>query len=164
MNFAYCNGFELHYRDIEPCIIIEEYLENRSGELPDYKISCFGGKPELIQYINRRPEGLQIAVYDTGWRKTDIAFGRKEINADIPRPECLEELLKAAEKLSAPFSFVRVDMYVLDSGEIKFGEMTFTPASGVHRWSDMQHDEMLGKMIKLPEKYYLPGIDYRFDR
>ena len=118
----------------------------------------------LIQYINRRTEGFQIAVYDTEWKKTDIAFGRKENSADIPRPECLEELLEVAGKLSSPFSFVRVDMYVTDSGGIKFGEMTFTPSSGVHRWNDIRHDEKLGKMIKLPEKYFLPGIDYRFDR
>ena len=32
-NFAFCNGLELHYKNIQPKIIAEEYLENNGGDL-----------------------------------------------------------------------------------------------------------------------------------
>ena len=48
----------------------------------------------------------------------------------IPRPEGLEEMLNVARKLSEDFDFVRVDLYEVD-GRIWFGELTFTPFTGV---------------------------------
>ena len=47
-NFAFHFGLELHYRDIEPKIIIEKYMDDGTGDLRDYKITCFNGKPEFI--------------------------------------------------------------------------------------------------------------------
>jgi hypothetical protein len=40
-NFALAYGLELHYRDIKPKIIIEKYLDDGTGDLRDYKITCF---------------------------------------------------------------------------------------------------------------------------
>ena len=163
INYAYYNGYELHYRDIRPLIIIEEYLENDNEELIDYKISCFNGKPAYVQYINNRRSGLQIAVYDTEWNKQNFSFGKTPNNADIERPAALEEMVKIAGKLSEVFTLARVDLYVLNDGSVKFGEITFTPLSGVHRWEDLSYDRMLGDLMDLPEKYRLSGIDYSFE-
>ena len=45
------------------------------------------------------------------------------------------DLVRIAEKLAAPFPFVRVDLYDVD-GKIYFGEMTFTPAKGTLIFDD----------------------------
>ena len=48
----------------------------------------------------------------------------------VKRPDKLEEMISMAEKLAEGIPFVRVDLYLAD-GKIYFGEMTFTPATGV---------------------------------
>ena len=39
-------------------------------------------------------------------------------------------MVEISQKLSKGLSFVRVDLYVLNNDDIKFGEMTFLPDSG----------------------------------
>jgi hypothetical protein len=69
INFAFINGFELNYKEIIPKIVIEEYMENISGDLLDYKINCFGGYPELIQVFKDRKNDVQKVFYDFNWNK-----------------------------------------------------------------------------------------------
>jgi hypothetical protein len=45
------------------------------------------------------------------------------------KPPVLDEMLRIAKTLSAPFEFVRVDLYWTTKG-IAFSEFTFTPAGG----------------------------------
>ena len=46
--------------------------------------------------------------------------------AEAPKPSCYDEMLDIARKLSAPFPFVRVDLYDI-GGKPVFGELTFAP-------------------------------------
>ena len=157
-NYAYTPGLELHYKDIQPKIIAEEYIENGGGNLYDYKVHCFGGKAKYIQYIGDRATHTTREVwFDTGWNLMSFTDGcYPKYDSDIPKPHNLQELLSLSENLALSFSYVRVDFYVLNDGTFKFGEMTFTPASGVHNWfsdSEMTPDEvdlMLGRLIPAP--------------
>ena len=45
---------------------------------------------------------------------------------EAPKPSCYDEMLDIARKLSAPFPFVRVDLYDI-GGKPVFGELTFAP-------------------------------------
>ncbi len=47
----------------------------------------------------------------------------------IPKPECLDEMLKIASKLSEPFPEVRVDFYIVNNKPI-IGELTFSTGYG----------------------------------
>mgnify|MGYP000116809881 FL=1 len=48
---------------------------------------------------------------------------------------------------------MRVDLYSLNDGSIKFGEMTFTTESGISRWHPESANEYMGSLI------HLPGVD-----
>ena len=74
-------------------------------------------------------------------------YPRYEVQIQIP--ERLSELLQLARTLSREFIYARVDFYVLSDGSFKFGEMTFTPASGVDRWKPQEYDSKLGKLLVL---------------
>lgn len=157
-NFAYKAGLELHYKDIPPKIVVEEYLENNGGNLFDYKIYCFGGKATYIQYIGgRATDTTHEGWFDTEWNLMPFRGGNyPKYDTEIPKPSNLEELLLLSEKLASPFSYVRVDFYVLNDGTFKFGEMTFTPASGIHKlvsddgMASEEVDLMLGYLIPTP--------------
>lgn len=155
-NYGLWEYMELHYRDIRPCIIAEQYMENETGDLPDYKFYCFNGKPTYIQLISGRRDETLMTYVDTDWK--DAGFTCKHYYGKMeelpPRPKQLDKALELARKLSSGFAFVRVDLYMLGDSTIYFGEMTFTPASGVRPWLPESANEMLGDMIELPEKYH----------
>ncbi len=152
--FAFENGCEMHYKNINP-IIIESFLENKDEDLYDYKFWCFDGKVKYIQFLSERnTNGLKMAFYDTNWNKQKFVYSYPLDSKTIERPDNLDEMIFLAEKLSKGFSHVRVDLYRLDDGTIYFGEMTFTSASGICRWNDKKIDRQFGDWIKLPDKAY----------
>lgn len=155
LNFAFMGGFEMQYMDIRPKIIAEQYIENEGGNLYDYKIHCFNGKPEYIQVIGDRDlktHNAKEAFYNTEWILQPFTYTYPRYEIEKRKPDKLQEMLRIAGILSKGFAYVRVDLYELDNGDIKFGEMTFTPTSGLDCWNPAGTDQMLGKKINLPEK------------
>ena len=151
-NFTFSNGYELQYNDIPRRLIVEEYLENADGDLPDYKFWCFDGKCKFIYVVVNRKINLQMSFFSPEWEKLPFTFGNyPPIDHDLPMPEKLPEMLRIAETLAQGFPHVRVDLYLLDDDEIKFGEMTFTSFSGDILWNPPEADLWVGEMFHLPE-------------
>lgn len=151
------SGAELHYTRIKPCIIVEELLNNdfRDSFSPhsmvDYKLWCFNGKPEscLVVY-NRMPGNVSIALYDTQWKPIpenikSNKFDTYHPEIDIPKPQCLEEMLNIAKALSKDFKEVRVDFYVVNNKPV-IGELTFSTGFG---YFTKEYYEYLGSKIDL---------------
>jgi hypothetical protein len=150
LNFSFCAYFELHYRGIKPKIIAEEYIENIDEDVFDYKVFCFNGRAEYIQFLTGRHTSLKRAFFDRNWNLQPFVTFHPRYDGVVAKPDCLDELIRLAEKLSAGFAHVRVDFYILNSGEIKFGEMTFTPASGFFSFDPPEYDCILGDLLILP--------------
>ena len=147
---------EWHYRDVPHRIIAEQFIENVGGIPSDYKFYCFNGKPTYVQLIEDRNDDPQMAFFNLDWSDasfTNRHFGKMKKNEE--KPKQLEKAIELATKLSEGFAFVRVDLYFVSDEDIYFGEMTFTPASGVSHWVPEEADEMLGKMITLPKEKYI---------
>jgi hypothetical protein len=68
---------------------------------------------------------------------------------DVPKPVSLSKMINLAEILAKDFNFVRVDLYQLNDGTIKFGEMTFTPGSGIGKFCPEKYDILLGKKFEV---------------
>lgn len=149
---------EWHYRDIPHRIMAEQYMENLDGDLYDYKFHCFNGVPKYCQVIKGRNNDTQMVFYHLDW--SDAGFYNtycEKMKDPVEKPKQLDKAIKLAETLAEGFSYVRVDMYLLGDEEIRFGEMTFTPASGVCHWVPEGTDEMLGEHIELPKEKYRNG-------
>lgn len=147
---------EWHYRNIPHRIIAEQFIENVGGIPSDYKFYCFNGKPTYIQLIKERDDDPKMAFFNLDWSDagfTNRHFGKMKKSEE--KPKQLEKAIELATKLSEGFAFVRVDFYFVGDEDIYFGEMTFTPASGVSHWVPEEVDEMLGKMITLPKEKYI---------
>lgn len=157
-DYGHKGAFEIHYSLIKHKIIAEEYIEQMDGGLYDYKVHCFNGIPRFIQLIGdrdiERHDGRQV-VLDTGWNIQEWTFGDyPRYEKKIESPECLKELIEVAKILSKDIIYVRVDLYIID-GQIKVGEMTFTPAGGYYKYNSdwtPRVNYMLGKFINLPLK------------
>lgn len=148
-------GREWVYRDGKPVIVAEQYLYDHSqpnGSLRDYKIMCFGGKPEFIICVDGRyTDHYCHVVYDADWNKQNVVIGESSAAADYARPDTLDEMLDIARKLSADFPAVRVDLYSI-AGKIYFGELTYFPWSGYMQFHPDEFDYRLGSKFVLPER------------
>lgn len=146
-NFAF-ETLELHYKDIIPKIICEEYLEGVAENVYDYNIYCFHGKPVYIWCIkgSHRPE-CQASFYNTDWEMQPFSYGYPKDPVLAPKPERLDEMLHLSKKLCEGFEHVRVDWYNLPDGRVLFGEMSFSSWSGLSKWVPEEYDTVFGKLI-----------------
>jgi len=149
INYAYWQGFELHYSDIRPRILAERYIINGHGELNDYKVWCFNGVPHFIQYLNHEDDVRHASIFDTNWVLQPFSLNRPRHIDAIGRPAALPELLRCAAVLSQGLTFVRVDFYITEGGDLKFGEMTFSPRSGLMFFDPPIFDRVVGDLIDL---------------
>lgn len=142
---------EWPYKDVPRKIIAEEYLEDASGDLIDYKVMCFGGKPELIQVHRNRFTHQTQDVYDTHWNKVKISQAGYPYTEDqIDKPVLLDEMLSLSEKLSQDIPQIRVDWYIVND-KLYFGELTFFDSAGFATWEPEEWEKRLGSLIVLPE-------------
>ena len=155
VNYAFL-GYEFQYLYIKPKIIAEKYIENVDGDLYDYKVFCFNGKAESIMFLSDRKSHLKMSFYDLKWNKLDYVYSFPFNNITVPRPKNLKLLIELAEKLAEGFPHVRVDFYILNDDSIKFGEMTFSSASGICKWNPPKQDKIFGDLITLPSKRLIP--------
>ena len=136
------------YKEIEPKIIVEKYLEQPDEQLYDYKIFCFHGEAKFIEAIKDRKNGkFKASFYDTYWRRLDLHSGKKK-DSLLKEPKNFEKMLEIAKVLSSEFPFVRVDLYNV-KGKIYVGEMSFTPASGFMKFSSVEFDYLAGEWLDL---------------
>ena len=146
----YWSGREWVYKNPQPRIIAEKYLEDETGELRDYKFYCFNGEPRFMQLEVGRHTGTNTRnFYDMDWKL--MPFG-KEIphnsEIDVPCPNAFDEMKQIAKALSKPFSYVRVDLYQV-YGKVFLGELTFFPAGGAPDFIPACYDEIVGNYLSL---------------
>lgn len=151
-DFTFQNGFESHYHGIERKILVEEYIDDGHSAPLDYKFVCFNGKPTYMQvFSDRFTDHLSGNYYDMDFNFVEISRNdiRNNPNIKHKKPSSFELMREYAEKLSAPFKFVRVDFYEI-GGEPYLGEMTFTPGAMMFRYTDPEKDVEMGNLLKLP--------------
>lgn len=143
---------EWFYDVIRPRIIIEKLLIDENGEIPnDYKVFCFNGEPKYIAVDVGRFYEMKRNIFDIDWnfkKGYKISFPNDDII--LERPQCLEQMIQKARKLSEGFPHVRVDFYIIKN-EIYFGELTFTNGAGFGNVQPYSFAEEMGNLIKLPK-------------
>ena len=63
-------------------------------------------------------------------------------NKKIKVPNNIQQMVQLAELLFAGFTFLRIDLY--NNGDIKSGEITLYPTSGMGRFTKKEWDMILG--------------------
>ena len=124
---------EVQYKDITPRIVCEQYLEDETGGLRDYKFYCSGGEAKMVQVDTDRFSNHRSELMDPRtWKPIEtVQCGSFDVlDHKVTKPKKLREMLTIAETLAKDFPFVRVDLYV-SGNRIYFGELTFTPGSGI---------------------------------
>jgi hypothetical protein len=128
------------YKDIEPQIMVQEFIDDGSGSRPnDYRLFVFGGTVELVQVDVGHLTTDRARLYTPTWEKL-----APEIGGDVPQPAHLAEMIAAAQILCGNLDFVRVDFYDT-AGRLYFGELTTTPECATVRFLLEGLDRHLGE-------------------
>lgn len=136
---------ESHYNLINRKIVIEEFIDDGSGDFPtDYKFMCVNGQVLCVLVCSGREHGHPYyAPYSLDWKYLKHYDKREHsIVENIAKPNNLPEMIKVASDLSQGIPFVRVDLYS-NGDKIWFGEMTLTPSGCIlHGWTKQAIDEL----------------------
>lgn len=153
---------EWPYKNVEPVVFAEEFLEGDAGNARDegdtwegideFDFFCFGGEPRLISYCHgdkNDSEKRYNDFYDTEWNLLPLTMGYASSTETIPAPKQFSEMLDIARKLSEGVPFLRVDLFVC-GGRVLVGELTFYPWGGFMPFSPAEAEGTLGEMVSLP--------------
>ena len=146
----YYAAFEWCYKNIQPKIIAEQYIEQMDGYLVDYKIHIFEGNPFLAQIIDRWESHKETIYKIDSWQKTELHFTYELLEKKCDKLPSFEIIQKLSEELSKDFCYVRADFYDINS-KIYFGELTFYPGCGFLSMP-LSWDKKLGDMLTLSER------------
>ena len=147
----YYYGREWPYKNVKPRIIVEEYMHNNQcAELIDYKFMCFNGEVKYSFVCTDRYSlpGVHTTFFDREWNMMPFIWHYPKRETGISKPQCYDEMIYLAEKLSTGFQFTRIDFYEVD-GKIKFSEFTFYPGSGFEEFTPTEWDYIIGDWLKL---------------
>lgn len=135
---------ERNYYKIKPRVMCDKYLECTTADgLPELKIFCFGGKAKFIGYNLCLHGKTYTNMYDADWNYLNVQKGYGNFD-NCMIPENRDEIIAVAEKLAAPFEFVRVDLYNVDN-RIIFSELTFFSGGGMVPFDPPESDIQFGE-------------------
>lgn len=157
MNY-YNLGGEACYKNINRCIVIENYLGDASESLNDYKFYCCDGEPLGLHVDFDRFGEHKYRIYDILWNEFKKEKPEGRMPPFLPKPEKMDEMLAVCRKLSKGFSYVRVDLYYT-AGRVYFGELTFTPGNGFEVFDPVRSDYYFGRPFDVHR--YVAGLQYK---
>lgn len=147
----YSSSREWPYKNVEPMIFAEVYMEDEHGELRDYKFFCFNGKCKMLFVATERQtrEEPFFNFFDEQYNPLPFKQGHP-VNPVLPeKPEGFDEMVRIAEELSKGLPHVRMDLYIIN-GKVYFGEYTFYHFGGVMPFEPAEWDEKIGNWLVLP--------------
>ena len=153
----YWGNREWPYKNVQPCIIAEKYMEDTASKnlsesercLTDYKFFCFNGIPKIVYISKDHASEPSTDFFDMEYAHLPLRM--RDPNSETPpaKPNNFGEMKELAEVLSKGIPFLRVDFYSVD-GKIYAGELTFYHCSGFAPIFPKEWEVKLGEWIELP--------------
>jgi hypothetical protein len=117
---------ERNYAGLDKRVIVEPWLDE--AFLYEGSVHCRGGVPKVVSIIERYTKRRQS--YRSDRTPLGVSLGFPLTAFMLPDWGFFDPLLQAAARLSAEFSYIRVDFYT-DGERLVFGELTNLPAAGL---------------------------------
>ena len=134
---------ETNYRHLVPKVIVEPIVFD--AKMHELKIHCWKGRARIMSIV---PYGdLTIERRTREWELVPItARSRKAPDPPNPRPACLDGIIAAADRLSEPFEYLRVDVY-LSGDDFLIGELTNLHRNVSWRAVSIEEEELFSRHL-----------------
>lgn len=156
-NYAFKNGLELQFRDIEHKIMIQKYIGNHLSGLLNYSFLCFNGKPKFIWLECNKNIKNKYHLYEI--KSNQLYYIINDCDSIYQSQnilKSLKEMIDLSSKLSEGFIYTRIDFY-FSNEKIYFSDISFSSSWEIDRIKSIYLEKKLGSLIKLPK------IAYRID-
>ena len=122
---------EWGYRNAAQCLLIERMLlENGEPIQTEYKFHVYGGNTvHIFIKLGMGQAGSEKFQLDGDGRVHIAPLDRDGKPVPFHPPPSFDRMRRIAERLAAPFDYMRCDFYELD-GDVYFSELTVYPQSG----------------------------------
>ena len=110
----------------------------------DYKFHCFN-EQIFIQVDTERFTSHTRTMFDTEWNKMDFSLCFPQPKYTPQPPNNPQLMIEIATILARHCSYVRVDLYAIDTGII-VGELTYTHGGGTEKFTPNEWDKKLGDL------------------
>ena len=122
---------EWGYKNVKRCLFVETLLlEDHQPIRHEYKFHAAGGRVAYV-FVSRRmdDDGKHYCHFRRDGRIASAQNDGIPARSEITLPAAYERMVTIAERLAAPFDYMRCDLYELN-GEIFFSELSPYPLSG----------------------------------
>ncbi len=154
-NYAYLWGYELHYRDITPKIIIEKYIDPKVSD-HEIQVWTFNGEIKFVSVETIKDiEALERGVFYPDGSRAEFEISPqhyKRMEGGFSE-KAFKKAVELAKSLLIDVPYVRID-FVEYGDDVVFRELTFTSGSGLSDIKPDKYNMILGNMIKLPKLAY----------
>jgi len=144
-------GREWPYHEVPRRVLAERYLASHDGsQAMEFKFFCFDGKAQLVLACTNQTRHSGNYTYRMDFSQFQIydPWDSQPEDPHISKPPHYEKMIEIAERLSAGFVHMRVDLYDTDEG-VKFGELTLHSSSGLSQTMTERGERFLGELLRL---------------
>ena len=141
----YQNSREANYRYLEPKIIIEPLVFDNKN-IDTYNLFCVNGSVRIVQ-VNKNPLINRESIFlDTGWNDLGFTMAAKKLEILPKIPDNFGVMVELSEKLSYPFSFIRVDLYS-NGKQCAVGELTNCDGSANAPFNPKWGEDLISQIL-----------------
>jgi len=112
----------------------------------EYQFTVLNGQIGFVQYIRSRFEFYQRNLYGEDFQPLKLNIDGTAQGEFISAPEEFAAMRKVAEVIGRQFKYARVDLFLLENGEIKLNEITLCPGNCTGVFDDVDMDRRFADM------------------
>ena len=144
----YYTAFELPYKNIDPNIFIEEYIDFNDSTV-EYELMMNYGELVAFKIVKDRQNTKlhSEATVDSSFNIINKEKGFDGIDK-IKKPDFFDSMIKISKQFISFAPFCRCDFIVTD-GKLYFCEFTFVKSGGINIYSPKEFEIEFGKKFKL---------------
>ena len=146
------NSFASYYYPVRPAVLVEEYLSVSDDIQSEYKVLYFHGEPYCVAVPayewkdGQKDKFCSYSFYSLDWKCLPVKYGHKDYCSNLPKPDCLFEMLEIGSKLASDFPCVRVDFIKVED-KLYLTELSFGQGGGWEVYEPQEFDFELGKKM-----------------
>ena len=127
----------------------EYFLEpsvSGNGSPNEFQFTVLGGRIGFVQHIRNRFESYQRNLYDEDFLPLNLNMDGTAQGEFVSAPQEFTAMRKVAEVIGGQFKYARVDLFLLENGEIKLNEITLCPGNCTGFFDDLEMDRQFADM------------------
>ena len=146
----YYSRFELNYKNLEPKIFFEEYIEYDNETVEFELMTNYGEVAYTNVVFDRQSKNAKGILFDKNFDYLATFFGNptdQDIK-NVSKPKEYSKIMELIETVCKEFPFCRVD-FVQTSKKTYFCEFTFVKSGGMDAYRPLELNDKLGELFRL---------------